>query len=282
MTNTVKQIEKTITGVVLGRVQEMQKIGSITLPKDYSVENALQSAYLTLEQMEKDNKPILEVCTQKSVSQALLKMVTMGLNPDKSQCYFIPYKNTLTLSVSYNGKVANAKRNGLREINSQIINQGDEFETKFDEFGVEYIVKHTKKFENRDKPIIGAYAVTILNDGTSKATIMTMQDIKNAWNQGAAKGNSPAHKNFPGEMARKTVEARAVKRINATSSDAHLYADLYADEDENKLEKNIKIVENEIKEDKIIELDFDEAEDELANINFNEETGEIETEKAPF
>ena len=280
MSNQVQKQEKTITAKVLTRVTEMKKLGSITLPSDYSVENALQSAYLVLEQMEKGNKSILDVCTEKSISQALLKMVTMGLNPDKKQCYFIPYGNVLSLSVSYNGNVANAKRHGLRDINSQIINQDDEFETKLDEFGVEYVVKHVKPFENRDKPIIGAYAIVIMEDGTVKTTIMTMQDIKNAWNQGAAKGNSPAHKNFPGEMARKTVEQRAVKRINATSSDSHLYDDHI--EVDNSLENKVKIVENEIKEDKIIEIDFDESEDELANINFNEETGEIETEKAPF
>jgi len=51
---------------------------------------------------------------------------------------------------------------------------------------------------------------------------MTMKDIRTAWNQGATKGNSPAHKNFPDQMAIRTVMNRAIKIEVASSNDSHL------------------------------------------------------------
>ena len=52
-----------------------------------------------------------------------------------------------------------------------------------------------------------------------------MQQIKDSWNQGAMKGNSPAHKLFPDQMAEKTVINRACKLIIRTSDDAILSPD---------------------------------------------------------
>ena len=40
---------------------------------------------------------------------------------------------------------------------------------------------------------------------------MTLDMIRSAWGQGAAKGNSGAHRNFTDQMAKKTVIARACK-----------------------------------------------------------------------
>ena len=41
--------------------------------------------------------------------------------------------------------------------------------------------------------------------------------------QGATKGQSPAHRNFPQEMAKKTVIGRACKLFVSTSDDAGVY-----------------------------------------------------------
>ena len=56
---------------------------------------------------------------------------------------------------------------------------------------------------------------------------MTMDEIRKAWAQGAAKGGCPAHKNFPQEMAKKTVINRACKIFVNTSTDADPLADAY-------------------------------------------------------
>jgi recombination protein RecT len=49
---------------------------------------------------------------------------------------------------------------------------------------------------------------------------MTIEEIKTSWNQGATKGNSPAHKNFEGEMAKRTVTNRAIKMFVNSSDDS--------------------------------------------------------------
>ncbi len=60
---------------------------------------------------------------------------------------------------------------------------------------------------------------------------MSMAQIRAAWNQGATHGASPAHKNFPAEMCKKTVIGRACKLIINSSDDAWLY-DGKQDEDD--------------------------------------------------
>ena len=97
------------------------------------------------------------------------------------------------------------------------------------------IVKHSQKLENIDNSKIkGAYALVTLADGTTQVTIMSMQQIRAAWGQGVTKGNSPAHKNFAEEMAKKTVIGRACKAIINSSDDAWLYDGKEDDADSDK------------------------------------------------
>ena len=54
---------------------------------------------------------------------------------------------------------------------------------------------------------------------------MNMEQIRQAWKQGATKGESPAHKNFPDQMAIKTVIGRALKIKIGSSDDSELLKD---------------------------------------------------------
>jgi recombination protein RecT len=60
---------------------------------------------------------------------------------------------------------------------------------------------------------------------------MTIDQIHKAWNQGATKGGSPAHRNFPAEMCKKTVIGRACKMIINSSDDAWLYEGKHDEDD---------------------------------------------------
>jgi len=47
----------------------------LLLPDDYSIENALKSAWLILQEtVDKDKKPVLEVCSRASIANGLLDM----------------------------------------------------------------------------------------------------------------------------------------------------------------------------------------------------------------
>ena len=127
--NTTKNqiATKNVAEKVLARVTAMQKNEGLVIPSDYSPANALNAAYLKLQEVkDKKGKPALTACTQASISMALLDMVIQGLSPAKNQCYFVPYGNQLTLMRSYMGTVAAAKRFGnIKDVFAQVVYEGD-------------------------------------------------------------------------------------------------------------------------------------------------------------
>lgn len=249
--------QQNIAEAVLAKVNQFQQLGSIVIPSDYSPENALKSAWLNIQNVkDRSGKPALEVCTQTSVANALFEMVTQGLNPMKKQGDFIVYGDQLQWQREYTGNIALAKRFGnLKEIHANVIYEGDVFEYAIDSnTGRKIVTKHNQKLENIDNTKIkGAYAVSIFNDGTTDMEPMTIAQIKAAWNQGAAKGNSGAHNNFSDQMCKKTVINRACKIIFRESDDSAIIPE----EETDRTTQNIKteISENANKQ----EVNFEEA-----------------------
>lgn len=228
-----------ISEQVLSRIEQFQKDGSMILPKNYSVENHMKSAWLALQEVEdKEHHKALQICTKESIANSLLDMVLQGLSVSKKQGYFIMYGNKLVFQRSYFGTIALAKRAGgmVSEPVANVIYEGDDFQYEIDPKTAKVsIIKHSQKLENIDNSKIkGAYALVTLADGTTQVTIMSMQQIRAAWEQGATKGNSPAHKNFAEEMAKKTVIGRACKAIINSSDDAWLYDGKEDDADSDK------------------------------------------------
>jgi len=225
-----------ITDQVLQKVNSLTSIGELKIPDGYSPENALKSAYLILNDMQVSGKPVLDVCSRESIANALFDMVVQALSPMKKQCYFIPYGNKLTLSKSYAGTMAIAKRVApIKSIAANVIFEGDEFIYEIDPLsGRKKIVVHKQILSNIDQnKIVGAYAVILMDDGESFIEPMTMKEIETSWMQGATKGNSPAHKNFRGEMCKKTAIGRVCKMIINSSDDSDLYKGGF-DEEENE------------------------------------------------
>src|SRR5690606_16425311 len=81
-------------------------------------------------------------------------------------------------------------------------------------------------------------------DGTIDTDVMTIEQIKQSWKQGATKGASPAHRNFEAEMCKRTVTNRAIKVFVNSSDDSALGFD---DEDEPKQTQTEAYVNHEIK-----------------------------------
>lgn len=245
---------------VLVKISNFVENGDLSLPDNYSPENAARSAWLMLqEQVDLNKRPVLEVCTKTSVANALLKMVVQGMNPMKGQCYFIPYGDKLTFQRSYAGSMALAKRvSPVKEIKANAIYQDDVFKYEIDaNTGRRKLISHDQDFENIDhEKVKGAYALITFEDGTTDLEPMTMKQIRSAWNQGQMKGNSGAHKNFTDEMACKTVINRACKLWINSSDDSDLMK-----EDEQAIDQNEASVKTEIagKANKKT-LTFDEAE----------------------
>ena len=194
-------IVKSATTAVSTDVRGFLAHGSLQLPANYSVENALKSAALTLPSIKN-----FQNCTQDSIKSSLLSMCVQGLNPDKNQCYFIAYGETLTCQRSYLGNIAVAKRvdPNIDEIYSAAVYEGDKFDYEIKR-GKIVEVHHSQKLENKSKPIVAAYATVVYRDGSEISTVMTIDQIKQAWKQSTSKpvdekGNVKAdsvHAKFP-------------------------------------------------------------------------------------
>lgn len=214
---------------VLEKIQVYQKAGSLVLPDKYSAENHLKEAWLTIQEVkDRNDKYALTVCTQTSIANALLDMILQGLSPSKKQCYFIVYGTKLTCMRSYFGTISVAKRAGGidKEPPANIVYDKDVFEYVIDtKTGNISVVKHEQKLENIDIDKIKAAYATVVKEGETKVTIMTIAQIHKAWNQGSTKGKSGAHINFTDEMAKRTVINRACKMAINSSDDAWLYED---------------------------------------------------------
>lgn len=227
-TTSLAVLQKDITDKVMLRITEMQETGSFILPKNYALANEMKMAWFALQDARDSNKrPVLEVCSHESVAQSLLKMAVQGLSVSKKQCDFIAYGNTLKCELEYHGTIALARRiGGVTDVpTGTVIYEGDIFEYEIDTTtGKKRIVKHTQQLENIDiEKIRGAYAIIPLGDEKTHVEIMTMKQIRQAWMQGAMKGNSPAHRNFTDQMAIKTVIGRGCKLFISTSDDGAMY-----------------------------------------------------------
>ena len=270
MKNEIKKIEeKQITDIVFNKVVALQAKGAIDFPNNYSVGNALKSAYLILQDAKtREKKPVLQVCTQESIASALLDMIIQGLNPTKQQCYFIPYGNQLTLSRSYLGTIALIKRlKGVKDVVAYPIYKNDKLDIGFDILtGKTKINEFKPALDHKAQDLIGALGIVVGENEILYLEYMNMEQIRNAWNQGTMKGNSPAHKNFPDQMAIKTVINRVCKKYVNAADDSDKIADLIsktAEEVDNELE--IEMAENanakELPLDEIEEVEFEEVQE---------------------
>ncbi len=225
--NKLALLKRNTVDVVADRVRELQESGELHLPANYSAENAMKSAWLALQStVDKQKRPVLNVCTHNSIANALLDMVVQGLNPAKQQCYFIAYGDTLVCHRSYFGSMALVRRiYPDADIWYGVVYEGDDFEYTI-ERGRKTVVKHVQRIENvQPDRIVGAYCVIEPgNDRLPHTETMTIDQIKRAWQQGQTyrvSGNG-VHQKFSDQMAAKTVINRACKAIINSSSDDYL------------------------------------------------------------
>jgi recombination protein RecT len=224
--NALALIKKDVVDVVGKKVQEFVSRGELHLPPNYSVENAMKSAWLILQNtLDKDKRPVLQNCTKDSIANALLDMAVQGLNPAKKQGYFIAYGRQLVFQRSYFGTMAVTKRvAGAKDIFAEVVYKGDEFEYGIQR-GNKVITKHIQRIENVDPDnIVAAYCTIVFDDERQFTDIMTWQEIQKAWSKSKMNPGKEGstHKEFAQEMCRKTVINRACKRYLNSSDDGSL------------------------------------------------------------
>lgn len=216
MTNELTQ--KQVTSNVATRIEAMKGEGLLIAP-NYSVSNALSSAYYELKNSSSGN--LLQQCTQDSVYNALLEMVTQGLSPAKKQCYFIKYGSDVRLRMSYFGTIKVTKDlQEVKDVTANVVYEGDTLEVAV-ENGRKKLVKHETDWRNADNPIIAAYCIITRTDGEEFLEVMTKKQIDKSWSKAKTKN---VQIDFPDQMAMRTVINRAAKMFINTSNDSDLFA----------------------------------------------------------
>lgn len=235
---------RTQEGLIAVAQTYLKKNGDVILPPNYDVNDAVKALYLkTIQTVDKQKRPVLEVCTRESIEQVVQNYVSKGLNIAKNQCYLVCYGNTLTLQESYFGKQKEANAYAGITINSNVIYEGEKVNIVVRPNGTK-IIEHTPDFSKFDtNKIIGSYAIAVNDKGeVVDSDIMTMKEIRQSWAKSSSGGT--VHKEFPVEMTRKTVIARLAKRFINTSDDSTKFEVVNSDMGDYEINANDIIIED--------------------------------------
>ena len=219
---------KDIPMMVHNQLDKLVAEGDLSFPAGYNASNAIQNAWMIIQDTkDRDNRPALDVCTMGSVMKAMLDTVIMGLNPAKKQVYYIVYGNKLEAQRSYFGTMAATKRvTGVKDIWADVVYEGDTFKIGKKRGGW-VIQEHESNFENIDpEKIVAAYCTIETEDGREYTEVMNMAQIQKSWAKSRNQKQS-VHKEFPDQMAKRTVINRACKMFFNTSDDSDLLIEAF-------------------------------------------------------
>lgn len=195
--------KKTFSVVLSDKLESVSE----ALPKDFNKARFVQNALALI-----NDNPALQKYNQTQLMTGLLKGAYLGLDFYSKECYLVPYGNQLNYQTDYRGAKKLAKKYSIRpikDIYAKLVREGDIFEEK--------IVCGEQTFDFKplpfnDRKIIGAFAVCLYTDGGMQYETMSLSDLENTRKSSKA-SNSPAWKNFTGEMYKKTVLHRLCKHI---------------------------------------------------------------------
>lgn len=217
-------LEMELSDTVLTKITGMVENSELALPEGYNAGTALRSALLIIkETKDKNGKTALEVCTKASIANALLNMCIQGLDPAKRQCYFIVFGNQLQLFRSYFGTQSALRRAvpSVYKIVADLVHEDDEVEWVTNQFGERHVARIvTDPMENVEKPIKYGFCNIYDREGNLLgSTAMTWKDIQKSWSK--TRSGGATQKDFPEEMAKRTLINRACKHILNSSVDSN-------------------------------------------------------------
>jgi len=142
----------------------------------------------------------------------LVVMARLDLMPDitNNKAYIIPRKGALVLQIGYKAYLEFASRSGWL-FNTQAIYEGDEFDIDL----ATTLIRHKPSFVGRnDSAIIGVYCVA--TKGAERVVeFMSKEEIDFVKNEASTKA---IWDKWYGEMAKKTIIKRIIKRIDISGT----------------------------------------------------------------
>lgn len=159
--------------------------------------------------LQRDDK--LLSANRKSLFEAVTQCATDGLVPDGREAALVIFGGKVAYMPMVAGIIKRAQQSGdLETITSQVIYEGDKFETWTDDDGDH--IRHIKDLlGERGKPI-GVFALAKTKSGGRYIEVMSLSEIKKVQSVSRS-GSSGPWKDWWDEMARKTVIRRLAKRL---------------------------------------------------------------------
>ena len=237
---TKNEIAKTQKSFSVALTDKLDSV-SDALPRDFNKARFVQNALSLM-----NDNPDLAKYGQPQLIAGLMKGAYLGLDFYSKECYLIPYGSKLNYQTDYRGEMKLAKKYSIRPIKniySEIVREGDEFET-----GVQNNQRYVtyKPLPFNGNPIIGAFAVVEYEDGGIGVETMSVAELETTRKKSKA-SNSMAWKDFTTTMYRKTVIRRLCKYIERDFESAEQLS-IY--ESEMEIETDVReISKNEIAEE---------------------------------
>lgn len=184
------------------------------LPKNFNQTKFVQNCLSALDSIDG-----IEDVEPATVVKGLMKGAILGLDFMNRECYLIPYKNKDTgkkdvnFQTDYKGEKKLAKLyavNPIEEISTELVREGDNYKVE---------VRENKKFVNwepkrfNDGKIEGAFCVVLYKDGSSVSSEMSKKEMDDVRANYSKAKDSPAWRNRPGEMYKKTVLRLTLKNV---------------------------------------------------------------------
>lgn len=169
-------------------------------------------ALIRFELLDLQQNQKLRECSPESIYLALLACAVCGLEPGSlhGHAYLVPFAGKAQFMAGYRGLIKMAKRSGeVTNISANVVHQQDTFEI---DLGSEPRVIHRPKLGMRGD-IIGAYAIAKMAHGGPEIEWLSNDDLERIRQVAESRSKSPAWKQWPEEMMRKSAIRRLSKRL---------------------------------------------------------------------
>jgi phage RecT family recombinase len=172
---------------------------------DHFIEVAI-SAYLG------DDK--LRAAHPVSVLAALRKCAQLGLRPDNEEACIVVYKGIAQAQPMFKGIVRNILRTKLvKVVEARVVHSADFFDY---EYGLDSYLKHKPARGANRGDVTDSYALAKLTNGERIFEVVEAEELEKIHQLAVTKNggvDTPAWRNFPGEMRRKVAARRLSKYL---------------------------------------------------------------------
>lgn len=207
--------EQYLGNIQSGLIAELTKHKE-ALPSGFNQDRFTLNCITVIQDMMKDKKKKekLQEVKIETIPICLAQGAYLGLDFFNGECYAIPYDGVMQFQTDYKGEIKICKKHSkskIKNIFAKIVREGDLFEEIID--GGEQMIRF-KPIPFSDAEMKGAFAIVAYEDGSIIYDTMSKAEIEKTRITYSKAPNSPAWKNSPGEMYKKTVLRRLCKLID--------------------------------------------------------------------